>query len=140
MILCKCSVDLSKPKIGFRANEWLGERRMFVGITMSHPPPQSRFERRVGVPPANPTVVGVCIYYESRPNKCLNFNFFKISYTIGQKAQLLKMHGFYWLQRARLVTVQRPEDVRPLIDAVKKAMNDYLAQNECYPRHLIVVS
>jgi len=46
-----------------RANVWLGGKRMFFGLDMSHAPPLSLYARQRGEEPANPTVIGVSKYY-----------------------------------------------------------------------------
>jgi hypothetical protein len=43
----------------FSGQHWLGGKRMFFGIDFSHAPPQTLYERKTGIAPAIPSVVGV---------------------------------------------------------------------------------
>jgi len=47
-----------------RNNSYFGARNMFVGIDVAHAPPQSFADRIEGVPPSEPTVVGVSLKVE----------------------------------------------------------------------------
>lgn len=46
-----------------RERTWLRASRMFVGIDMSHSSSQSLYERQAGIPPSEPTVVGVSFFF-----------------------------------------------------------------------------
>ncbi|KAL7080707.1 hypothetical protein ACQ4LE_000492 [Meloidogyne hapla] len=99
------------------ADVWMGGKRMFFGIGMSHAPPLTLYERQAGKAPAIPTVVGM-------------------AYTTGR--EMLRLRGTYWFQQAR-TTIMKAEQMRPLVDAVKNALYIYeTANNDQFPDHLIV--
>uniref|UniRef100_A0A915NCN5 Uncharacterized protein n=1 Tax=Meloidogyne javanica TaxID=6303 RepID=A0A915NCN5_MELJA len=117
------SIDYVSEKFQFYATHrciseiWMGGRRMFFGIGMSHAPPQTLFERQTGKAPAIPTVVGM-------------------AYTTSR--EMLKLRGTYWFQQAR-TTIMKEEQMRPLVDAVKNALYIYETENgDQFPEHLIV--
>uniref|UniRef100_A0A914CJI1 Uncharacterized protein n=1 Tax=Acrobeloides nanus TaxID=290746 RepID=A0A914CJI1_9BILA len=92
---------------------WLKQARMFIGIDMSHAGPQSFVERNQGVPPSDPTIVGM-------------------AFTAGHP---LLIRGTYWCQTPRLTIVER------LADKVTEALNIYknIPQNKGnFPRQLVV--
>uniref|UniRef100_A0A914ERZ2 Piwi domain-containing protein n=1 Tax=Acrobeloides nanus TaxID=290746 RepID=A0A914ERZ2_9BILA len=102
----KTSQDVVKTK-------WLNQARMFIGIDMSHAGPQSFVERNQGVPPSEPTIVGM-------------------AFTAGHP---LLIRGTYWCQKPRLTIVDR------LADKVAEALEIYhnVPQNKGnYPNHIVV--
>ncbi|KAL3114903.1 hypothetical protein niasHT_011339 [Heterodera trifolii] len=96
------------------SEQWLGSKRMFFGLDLSHAPPQTLFERRTGKAPAIPTIVGM-------------------AYTISK--HLLQMHGTYWMQQPRVATVQMAS---PMVSAVKEALMSFNAKNGFFPEHIFV--
>ncbi|KAL3102238.1 hypothetical protein niasHS_003647 [Heterodera schachtii] len=96
------------------AEQWLGSKRMFFGLEMSHAPPQTLFERRTGKAPAIPTIVGM-------------------AYTISK--HMLKLNGTYWMQQPRVTTVQM---AAPMVSAIKEALLTFNVQNGFFPEHIFV--
>uniref|UniRef100_A0A915DPU7 Piwi domain-containing protein n=1 Tax=Ditylenchus dipsaci TaxID=166011 RepID=A0A915DPU7_9BILA len=90
--------------------EWMSSSRMFVGIDVSHPAPQSLFEREKGVAPSSPTIVG-------------------LAYTLGNPVDI---GGTYWMQQPRVAHV---EDLKL---QVVQAMLNFKNKMGSLPKHLIV--
>ncbi|VDM38893.1 unnamed protein product [Toxocara canis] len=91
---------------------WLRASRMFIGIDMSHSSPQSLYERQAGIPPSEPTVVGM-------------------AYTCGGP---FAMRGEYWMQEPRVSAVQY------LRDHVMNALNYFKEESsgKSFPEHVVV--
>uniref|UniRef100_A0A915ADT8 Piwi domain-containing protein n=2 Tax=Parascaris univalens TaxID=6257 RepID=A0A915ADT8_PARUN len=91
---------------------WLRASRMFVGIDMSHSSSQSLYERQAGIPPSEPTVVGM-------------------AFTCGGP---FAMRGDYWMQEPRVATVQC------LKNHVVNALNFFREESSIkdFPEHVVV--
>lgn len=91
---------------------WLRASRMFVGIDMSHSSSQSLYERQAGIPPSEPTVVGM-------------------AFTCGGP---FAMRGDYWMQEPRVATVQC------LKSHVVNALNFFKEESniKAFPEHVVV--
>uniref|UniRef100_A0A914I7V1 Piwi domain-containing protein n=1 Tax=Globodera rostochiensis TaxID=31243 RepID=A0A914I7V1_GLORO len=113
-----CAAQAFKQANGLRhdivSEQWLGGKRMFFGLELSHAPPQTLFERRMGKAPAIPTIVGM-------------------AYTVSK--HMLKLNGTYWMQQPRVTTVQM---AAPMVNAVKEALMTFNGLNGCFPEHIFV--
>ncbi|KAL3088023.1 hypothetical protein niasHS_009309 [Heterodera schachtii] len=113
-----CTAQAFKQANGIRhdiiSEQWLGSKRMFFGLDMSHAPPQTLFERRTGKAPAIPTIVGM-------------------AYTISK--HMLKLNGTYWMQQPRVTTVKTSA---PMVNAIKQALLAFFDQNGFFPEHIFV--
>uniref|UniRef100_A0A183C8T7 Piwi domain-containing protein n=1 Tax=Globodera pallida TaxID=36090 RepID=A0A183C8T7_GLOPA len=113
-----CAAQAFKQANGIRndivSEQWLGGKRMFFGLDLSHAPPQSLFERNTGKAPAIPTIVGM-------------------AYTISTK-HTLKLNGTYWMQQPRETTMM----ATPMVNAAKEALMTFDGLNGCFPEHIFV--
>ncbi|MFH4981531.1 hypothetical protein AB6A40_008240 [Gnathostoma spinigerum] len=109
--LVTSKVFISHNALPVVEKQWLTLSRMFIGLEMSHAAPQSLFARQSGLPPSEPTIVGM-------------------AYSCGNPYYMM---GTYWMQQPRKVIIT------DLKEQVLNALMSYKESDaKQLPSHIVV--